>query len=281
MGDGVVDRARRHARRRKPDGDPVSARRALWGVAIAAAYVAVAVLIPGATSRPLFDVGGPQPYHWVNPPPEFAPTNQAPGAGQQSIALHAGGSDAATASTADAQASLILMEGTFAPRAGETSVVVKIDPLDPATVGVKPPSGQRFDGNAYKIAATYKKSGADAAMRKPATIVLQFPLVATHLLRLDGEGTTWTDLKADPVAVQLQIFSNTDRVGTFVATGPPLNGTTPKKGSSFLAALLISSGAALAAVIAGFYARKQAAKRKRARSTIKRPPPGSRRKKKR
>jgi len=248
-------------------------RRILAGAAIAAAYVAVALWLPGATSRPLYDITGPQPYHWVKPPPEFAPTNQKAESGSLSITLTSAGSDAATISTADAQASLIVKEATFAPRAGESKVVAKIEALDPATLGVGPPADQRFDGNAYRIVAAYRQSGAEAKFQKPGTIVLQFPLLATKLLRLDG--TTWTDLKATPVTAQLQIFSNTDRVGTFVATGPPIDLKGPKK-KSFPTALVISLGAAVTAVVAGLFARMRAQKRKPAKPVIKRPPPGSR-----
>ena len=231
-------------------------RRIGLGLAVVAAYVVVALVVNGPAVRPLFDSLGPAaPYRWVNPPAAFAATNQKPDSHTQSLPLGKGGSTAATISTGDGQASVIFRDAAFPPRSGETAVVIKIEPLDPATIGAVP-RGLRYDGNAYSMTATYKKSGADATPSSAATIVLEFPLVATKLLRRDD--AVWTDLKATPVATSLQIFATSAKLGTFVAVGPPLNGTIKKK-SSFPAALVISLSAALAAVIAGLVARRRAA----------------------
>jgi len=235
-------------------------RRALWGLAALVAYVAVAVWMPGSPSRPLFDaVGPPQPYKWVNPPPEFASGNQKPESVSHDVVLGPSGSDAASVATGDGQAAIVLREGTFAARSGQKAVVMKIDPLDPAPIG-PPPQGLRYDGNAYRFTATYKQSGQDATLTQEATVVLQFPIVATTLLRLDG--STWTDLKANPVSVSLQIFSKTDKLGVFTAAGPPLDTRSPAK-KKFPAALAISLGAAVAAVVAGLIARTRARKHRR------------------
>jgi hypothetical protein len=235
-------------------------RRVLWGLIAIAAYIAVAIGMPGSPSRPLFDVSVPPPYRWTNPPPQFAAGNQKPQGTTHDLILGPAGSDAASIATGDGQAAIVLKEGTFASRSGEKAVVIKIDPLDPATIG-PPPSGSRYDGNAYRFIAAYKKSGVEAKMTQPGTVVLQFPIVATKLLRRDG--TVWTDLKANPVSVSLQVFATTTQLGAFVAAGPPLDTTTPKTTGKFPAALVISIGAAVAAVIAGLIARARARKRRK------------------
>jgi hypothetical protein len=242
-------------------------RRVLWGLVALGAYVAVAVWSPGSPSRPLFDVSGPPPpYRWVNPPAQYAVGNVKPEGTTHDLILGGAGSDAASIATGDGQAAIVLKEGSFAPKAGEKAVLVKIDPLDPGTIGPVP-TGLRYDGNAYRIIAAYKKSGVEATLMQPATVVLSFPIVATQLFRRDAN--VWTDLKANPVSVSLQIFATTTQLGAFVAAGPPLASGTPKTGGKFPAALVISLGAAVAAVIAGLVARLRARKR---RASAKKPP---------
>ena len=234
------------------------ARRTLWGVAIAAAYVAVVLLMTGAPSRPLFDVGGgPAPYKWSCPPTSFAATNQPPLGATHQLPLAATGTAAASVSSNDGQAAVVFKDGSFPPHGRDRSVEIKIAPSCPDPLG-PPPPGLRYDGNAYMVTATNKSSGAPAELKTPATVVLQFPILATTLLRRDGNA--WTDLKATPVAVSLQIFQTTDRLGLFVTAGPPVTGT-PRKGKNFPAAIVISAGAALAAVVAGLIARRRARSR--------------------
>lgn len=238
-------------------------RRALIGAALLTTYVAVALFMPGGPGHPLFDgIGTPAPYKWVNPPPEFVAGNQKPESAVHDVVLGAKGSDAASIATPDGQAAVVIKEGTFAPKKGETVVTVRIDPLDPATIG-SVPRGLRYDGNAYRYIAAYKKSGVEAAPTTSATVVLQFPLVSTTLLRRDGDA--WTDLKANPVSVSLQIFAQSDKLGTFVAAGPPLPDQSPET-RGFPTALVISVASGGAAVIAGLYTRMRQRKRRRARA---------------
>jgi hypothetical protein len=253
-----MGRLGRFPRGGEPHGDLVR-RRALWGLAALGAYLAVAIFSPGSPSRPLFDVSGPPPaYRWANPPSPYAAGNVKPEGTTHDLILGSSGSDAASIATGDGQAAIVLKEGSFAPLQGEKAVVIKIDPLDPVTIA-PPPGGLRYDGNAYRILAAYKKSGVEAKLMQPATAVLSFPIVATHLFRRDAN--VWTDLKANPVSVSLQIFATTTQLGTFVAVGPPLADNPPKKGK-FPAALVISLGAAGAAVFAGLIGRTRA-RRKR------------------
>lgn len=255
-------------------------KRALVGLGLVAAYVAVGLAGPGGPTRPLLDVGPPmQPYQWMNPPPLYADGNVVPHAVTIPVRIGPRGSEAQSIATPEGQAALIVKEGTFAARAGETQVSIRIDPLDPATFG-PPPRGLRYDGNAYTFTSTYARSKADAALTKAATVVLRFPILATKIFRRDAE--RWTDTGATPIGASLQIFGDTTQLGTFVAVGPPLDPGEEEEEKSFPTALVVSIAAGVVAAAAAVVARLRSRSRRRARrgSTRPRPragPPGPRR----
>jgi len=120
--------------------------------------------------------------------------------------------------TGDAQAGVIFPQGTIQTRSGESYAVVKITPLNPATMAPAPPP-LRFDGNAYRVDAVYARSRRPIVLRQPATVVLLYPTNATDLLLSSGSG--WTALKAQNVRIAFQIFAATQTLGVFVAAGPP------------------------------------------------------------
>lgn len=261
----------------------VIAKRALVGIAAVAAYVAVGLTTPGGPTRPLFDAIGPQqPYHWVNPPPLYADGNVMPQSATVPVRLGPRGSEAQSIATPESQAALIVKEGTFAPRTGETQVSVRIEPFDPATFGAPPrepgppPRQLRYDGNAYTFTATYPRSKAEAGLTKAATVVLRFPILATKIFRRDGE--RWTDTGATPIGASLQIFGDTTALGTFVAVGPPLDEEGEEEKKSFPTALVVSVSAGVVAVAAAVVARLRARSRRRGRGrsvrTRPKPPPG-------
>jgi len=119
------------------------------------------------------------------------PGNQHPAAGTGAIALGPRESLPGDASTDDEQASISFPEGAVVRRGDETSVAVRIAPVDPATVSPAP-RGLRFDGNAYRIVAVYAASGSQAALAKRTTVVLRYPAHATVMLR--SVGGRWTAL---------------------------------------------------------------------------------------
>lgn len=193
-------------------------RRFFWGLAAAGIYVAVAIGLAGdGPVLPLYDIGPlpPQPYRWVHPPPEFEQSNVPPEPTRQEVALSDTGSVSASVVTPDGQAAFVVREGSFAPRLGEIAVFVEIVPVDPATLG-PPPDGLGYDGNAYRMTATYAKEGAPAELVKPGTVLLHAPLGGTHLLR--NSRTGWERISnVTPVAQSLQVFGETDKLGSFVA----------------------------------------------------------------
>ncbi|HLY22812.1 MAG TPA: hypothetical protein VKT83_10140 [bacterium] len=151
------------------------------------------------------------------PPPDLRRGNQLPTPGTASIPLTVAGSGSASISTDDAQVAVVVPEAAFAGRADETSVQVRITPVDPKSLS-SPPPGLRFDGNGYAIVAAYARSRELAVLRKPATIVLRYPMHATILMRNIGQ--EWRPLPANTVPSTLQIFATTNAWGTFIAAAP-------------------------------------------------------------
>src|SRR5690348_12263625 len=132
----------------------------LPGIAVIAAYLAaVAVMPPAPHARVLYDGLVPQPpYRWVRPPSGRQSDNEKPQPYATVLPLGAGGSVPAEFATDDLQATITFPADVVEPRAGETKARVTLTPLDPETLG-PPPSGRRFDGNAYRIEAVYEASG--------------------------------------------------------------------------------------------------------------------------
>jgi hypothetical protein len=222
-----------------------------WGLLAVAAYLgaAAATLGPGKTAvRPVFDgAAPPQPYAWVNPPPDVADANVAPEGVEDDIPLRVTGSVAASVTTPDAQASLSVGAGKFAPQRGQRAIQVTIEPLDPATLGLEPPAGLEYAGNAYRIEAAYVPSGNEADLAGDASVVLRYPTTGERLVRMDGE--RWTDLESQIIHTSLLSNGATDRLGVFVVVGRPL--AAAPGGSSLWRTVLISAGAAaLAAALA-------------------------------
>ena len=233
--------------------DPQRRRRAgrwrwlAWGLAASAGYlVAGAFVWPAVPLKILYEGEAPPlPYRWVRPPANLPEPNQPPTAGSGTIALTPTGSQSASVLTDDGQAALILRFGAIAPHAGASSVTVRITPLDPATVSA-PPSGLRFDGNAYRMEATYN-TGDPIALLTSVTPVLRYPKHATVLLRFSG--TRWTSLETHVVAGSLQLFGPTDRLGVFVAAAPPTTAPVPWASYAPVAVAIAGVLAALAAFV--------------------------------
>jgi hypothetical protein len=250
-------------------------KRIAWGIGIAALYVAVAQLsfkgglVP---TRPLYDGTGPPPrYNWVNPPPDLAAGNRPPSSGSGTTPIGPKHTPAYNVNTDDGQASVIFPPDGIVPMPGQTSVKVVIKPLDPATVA-SPPTNVDFDGNAYSITATYQPSGKPVEIPNVvcsltnanacATVVLRYAFNATQLLRF--EGNTGTVVPSQRAASALQIYGNTNRLGTFVAAGPRVAGAAKKPKSQI--GNIIAFAVGLVAILFGtFLARVRASRKRRAR----------------
>ncbi len=156
----------------------------------------------------------PLPYNWVVPLPYLASTNIRPSSGAGSVPI---GMQPGSVTTGDAQAVVIFPEGAVEPRTGESATEVTLTPLDPGTV-TPVPQGLRFDGNAYRVEGRYSGSKEPIALRRPATIVLRYPIHATTVLVAADSG--WTALPTETVPATLQIFAQVNRLGVFVAAAP-------------------------------------------------------------
>ena len=174
------------------------------GVVIVAMYVAFAAwsghLSPLAKG-PLLDGLAPANYRWVNPPPELASTNEQPSAGEFPLDMGPKGIEGAVVFTSDNQVTVIVIDGSIAPKAGQDGVDLTVTPLDPATLPA-PGDGLSVFGNAYAIDATYRPSGdpvRTADMSEPFDIILVYPSLttmhaSTHQLAYSADGA---DLATD------------------------------------------------------------------------------------
>ncbi len=195
-----------------------------WGIAVAAAYLAVTSWTggPAAPVRVIYDGMMPlPPYQWVRPPANFPHENKPPESGAGTVRLTSSGSDSGAITTGDDQAAVLFARDVIAPRLGETVVRVTIRPLDPAAVG-PPPSGMTFDGNAYLIEAVYGTSQTPIHLRKPATVALRFPAIGTQVLRWNGSG--WIALRATAIPPAMQDVADSDALGIFVPAAPHRQG---------------------------------------------------------
>jgi len=203
-----------------------STRRALaWGLVAVGLYLLAGTYVWSRVPARLLYEGEapPAPYRWVRPPAALASTNERPSPGAGEIGLSPTGSASASILTDDAQAGIIFPHDSVAPRPGATSARVTITPVDPQTIA-PPPAGLVFDGNGYRVEATYS-TGGPLVLRRPVTPVLRYPRHATALLRSAGGG--WTALDAKRVPAALQIFAASDQLGVFVAAGPAPAASVP------------------------------------------------------
>jgi hypothetical protein len=190
----------------------VSRRALALGLAAAIVYVTGAALsghLSVFARRPILDgTGPPVPYAWVSPPPALASTNKTPASGDFTVEMGTKGSRPNTLSTADAQVTLILPAGSFAASPGATTVEVKVEPLDPASVA--PVSGpETSQGNLYRITATYLPSNNPVrSFAKPLEAVIEYPVTpnvhsTSHLLEYSADGKSWSKVaSADSTAFQ-------------------------------------------------------------------------------
>ncbi len=190
----------------------------LWGLAVVAFYIAIAVMSWPFPVRLLYDGLVPlPPYRWVHPPADRAKDNESALSGSGTLGLGPQGSHAGEISTGDDQALVTFPEAAVAPRPGESSVKVTVVPLDPATVGPTPEGGH-FDGNAYRVDASYAPSGAPVVLAAPVTVVLRYAVHATQMLRFrNSEGVALQTIRFDG---SQQVLATSDRLGIFVPAGP-------------------------------------------------------------
>jgi len=192
--------------------------------------VAWATFGPGRLPvRPLFD--GPhtlQPYRWVDPPEDLAPTNEPAQSGSGRIELTKKGSEGNGFFTNDLQAQISIPKDVFEPRERERFVDLTFEPLDPDQLGAAP-EGLEYQGNGYRIQAGYARAGKSARLAPTecvqearaftcVTIILRTPFGASDMARWDGRA--WTLLGGNE-AGGTDIYADSDALGTFVAVAEP------------------------------------------------------------
>ena len=232
------------------------------------AFVAIAYLAAVSWASPwslpvqlLYDgYTPPPPYRWVHPPAAVAHSNQPPQPGTGVVVLTPSGSAPAAIATEDEQAVLVVPRSALAPRQGEPSVEIRIDPLDPATMAPAP-SGLRFDGNAYRITATYTVSHQPVPLIAPVNVVLRYATGATTILR--SEGSSWVPLSPSTLPITFQVYGPTNDLGTFVAAAPPPHGPSLAVWAYRIVTILLWL---VAAAIAGMLVRDYAQRRRRRRA---------------
>jgi hypothetical protein len=235
------------------------------GVGAAVLYLVGAALSGRASPlarRPLLDgLAPPTPYRWVSPPPALAAANRRPSSIRFTVRLTGQGSELVAFSTPDGQANLVLSQGAVPARAGQTSVVIAVDPLAPSRFTAPP--GLLVAGNTYRVRASYRPSGAAVTtFGGQSSIGLVYPLLSApvaspsgHLVLASADGRSWERLASTDAPGAHQVSAPLTRTG-YVQVAVPPAAAQPSGGRSRTTVLLAASGAAAVLVLAAVAARR-------------------------
>jgi hypothetical protein len=239
---------------------PAGSKRALGLGLVAVITYAVFAAWSGSLTPlargPLLDGLGPVNYRWVTPPPELASTNQAPSAGRFDLELSAQGVGTQVVFTSDSQVTVVIDEGSIGPAPDAASVVLRVDPVDPADLGA-PGGGLEPFGNAYELSASYRPS-KDTVDRldRPVQVIVLYPATSTlhanaHDLLHSTDGETWQALESTDAPAQQQVEAQVPDLGYVMVAGVPSSvtaspGPTEDGGTPPIAiALLVAAGVVL------------------------------------
>lgn len=191
------------------------------GLGLAVVYVLVALVTPRLTGRPLLPLfdgfAPPAPYNWVNPPPGLEDDNSPPAEASQDVELDEDGSKASNATTTDGQAIVGFDTGSLPPNPPDTSVLVRVSPVDAATLAPLP-GGLRAEGNAYRVTLAYQPSGqVVTALARPGTIALTAAAPATALL-FSPDGSQWQEIDARPFGDSNGLFAPLTEPGLYLSS---------------------------------------------------------------
>jgi hypothetical protein len=208
----------------------VSRRNAIVAGAVSVAVYAALAALSGQLSPlargPLLDgIGPPQPYRWVDPPPDLAPNNQPPSSGVFHVPLDAGGSAQSAFVTSDNQVTIIVPQGAFASRPGQIEVTLTVDPLDPAALA-SPGKQLTIFGNAYRFRAAYQPSGDKPPLKLPLDVIMLYPVTpnlhaSVHQLHTSPDGQTWTSQEGSDSLAQQQAEGPLPTLGFVLVAGKP------------------------------------------------------------
>ena len=210
------------------------------GLVCATVYAALAALsghLSPLAKGPLLDgIGPPQPYRWVNPPPDLAATNQPPSSGVFHVPLDPNGSRPEVFVTSDNQITIVVPKGAFPLKAGQIEIVLKVTPLDPATLA-SPGASVTVFGNAYRLQATYQPSGDRVDLKLPLDAILLYPVTpnlhaAIHTLYTSPDGKTWTAQEGSDSLAQQQAEGPMPELGYVMVAGEAGGSTVTPAGSS-------------------------------------------------
>lgn len=237
----------------------------LVGVALIAAYVASAALaghLSLLARGPLLDDSAPlQPYRWVNPPPDLAPTNVAPSSAAADLPLGPKGNQTLNLVTSDSQMILVLSAGVIPPHGSDTKARVDITPIDPATLSPIDHGLSAF-GNAYQVTGTYLPSKTTVTtLHGTLDVVLVYPVTANlfahkHTVLFSPKASSWLPLKSTDLFSMQQVEAQPPGMGYVLVGG--VKGPNPispspvsNTGASSPLAISLMVGAA-AALLVGF-----------------------------
>jgi hypothetical protein len=180
--------------------------------------------------RPLLDgLAPPTPYRWVDPPPELASTNLVPAPGTFRVELGNRGNVTAVLTTTDAQVTLILPKGSFAPAERERAVEVSIEPLGASSIDPPPPPFEIL-GNVYRLDSTYIPSDEPAELAAEARVVLTYPFSTGahpgHTIIHSSDGASWIAIDTNDLPSIQQADAPIDSLG-YVAVARDTTATTP------------------------------------------------------
>jgi hypothetical protein len=201
------------------------------GVALALVYLGGAALtarLDPLQGRALLDgsfTGAP--YQWACPPPALAAGNKEPASVAEEIPVSPqGGSESAGMSTADLQATVLLSQGAFPSKPGESSVLLRITPMCASDAGPLP-TGRQPQGNVYRVQATYQLGGDAVDVVQPsAQLVLVYPAPPNPgtfegTVFESDDATTWTALRTQISSARHQALAESPRLGYFVVGALP------------------------------------------------------------
>jgi len=155
-------------------------------------------------------------------------------------------------STPDDQAQVSIPAGAFPRAAGQNSLGVSIQPLDPAQVPA-PPAGTSIEGNAYRITVAYVVSGATVTAVQPVDVTLRYPVDATSVILSAGAG--WQVLPTTLESAALAVDATTTRFGIFAAASTGVTPSRPRRTPAW--AYAAAGVALLAAAITTIMARRR------------------------
>jgi hypothetical protein len=204
---------------------------------------------------PVLDGLGPVNYRWVAPPPELESTNQEPSAGRFDLELTARGVGTQVVFTSDSQVTIVIDAGAIGPAADAASVELRVDPVDPAGLGV-PGDGLEPFGNAYELSASYRPGRTPVGgLDRPLQVILLYPATSTlhantHDVLHSTDGETWQVLETTDTPGQQQAEAQVPDLGYVMVAGVPSPVTAspaPSEGGGtppVAIALLVAAGVA-------------------------------------